>query len=42
VAWRPFDEALAMSLDGRITDALTVIAIGRVALARATEAMSGP
>jgi 8-oxo-dGTP pyrophosphatase MutT (NUDIX family) len=42
VAWRPFDEVLAMTLDGRITDALTVIAIGRVGLVRATEAMSGP
>ncbi|CAN5527062.1 hypothetical protein BH20CHL7_BH20CHL7_18920 [soil metagenome] len=34
VAWISFDEALAMTLDGRITDALSVIAIGRVALAR--------
>lgn len=35
VRWVPFDEALAMTLDGRITDALTVIAIQRIALDRA-------
>jgi 8-oxo-dGTP pyrophosphatase MutT (NUDIX family) len=34
--WVPFDEALAMTLDGRITDAMSVIAIQRVALDRAT------
>lgn len=34
VRWLPFDEVLAMTLDGRITDALTVIAIQRVALDR--------
>lgn len=34
IRWVPFDEALAMTLDGRITDALSVVAIGRVALAR--------
>lgn len=34
VRWLPFDEVLAMTLDGRITDALTVIAIQRVALER--------
>ena len=28
----PFDEALAMTLDGRITDAMSVIGIQRVAL----------
>jgi 8-oxo-dGTP pyrophosphatase MutT (NUDIX family) len=33
--WLPFDEALAMTLDGRITDAMTVIAIERLALQRA-------
>ena len=33
--WMPFDEALAMTLDGRITDAMTVIAIERLALERA-------
>jgi 8-oxo-dGTP pyrophosphatase MutT (NUDIX family) len=30
----PFPEALAMTLDGRITDALSVVALQRVALAR--------
>lgn len=34
VRWVPFDEALAMTLDGRITDAMSIIAIQRVALAR--------
>ena len=33
--WVPFDEALAMTLDGRITDAMSVVAIQRVALERA-------
>jgi 8-oxo-dGTP pyrophosphatase MutT (NUDIX family) len=32
--WEPFDEALAMTLDGRITDALSIIALQRVALER--------
>ena len=32
----PFDEAFAMVLDGRITDAMSVVAIQRVALDRAT------
>jgi len=32
--WLPFDEALAMTLDGRITDALSIIGLQRVALAR--------
>jgi 8-oxo-dGTP pyrophosphatase MutT (NUDIX family) len=36
VRWVPFDEALAMTLDGRILDALTVVAIQRVALDRLT------
>ena len=31
----PFDEALSMTLDGRITDILSVVAIQRVALDRA-------
>ena len=35
VRWVPFDEALAMTLDGRITDAMSVIGIQRVALERA-------
>jgi 8-oxo-dGTP pyrophosphatase MutT (NUDIX family) len=34
VRWVPFDEALAMSIDGRITDVMSVAAIQRVALAR--------
>jgi 8-oxo-dGTP pyrophosphatase MutT (NUDIX family) len=33
--WVPFDEALAMTLDGRITDAMSLIGIQRVALERA-------
>ena len=32
--WVPFGEALAMTLDGRITDAMSVVAIQRVALER--------
>jgi 8-oxo-dGTP pyrophosphatase MutT (NUDIX family) len=32
--WVPFEEALAMTLDGRITDAIAIIGIGRVALER--------
>ena len=35
VEWVPFATALAMVLDGRITDALTVIALQRVAIDRA-------
>ena len=38
VRWVPFDEALAMTLDGRITDALSVVAIQRVALTGSTAA----
>jgi 8-oxo-dGTP pyrophosphatase MutT (NUDIX family) len=33
----PFDEALAMTRDGRITDMLSVVALQQVALARLTE-----
>jgi 8-oxo-dGDP phosphatase len=36
VRWVPFDEAFAMTLDGRITDAMSVVAIQRVALDRLT------
>jgi 8-oxo-dGTP pyrophosphatase MutT (NUDIX family) len=36
VRWLAFDEVLAMTLDGRITDALTVMAIQRAAIARLT------
>jgi ADP-ribose pyrophosphatase len=32
--WVPFDEALAMTFDGRITDAMSIIAIERHALTR--------
>ncbi len=35
VRWVPFDEALAMTRDGRITDAMSVAAIQRFALDRA-------
>jgi 8-oxo-dGTP pyrophosphatase MutT (NUDIX family) len=34
VRWVPFDEVLRMTFDGRITDALTVLGIHRVALER--------
>jgi 8-oxo-dGTP pyrophosphatase MutT (NUDIX family) len=34
VRWVPFDEALAMTRDGRITDVMSVVAIQRVALDR--------
>lgn len=34
VRWVPFDEALAMTLDGRITDALAILGLQRVALDR--------
>ncbi len=37
VRWLPFDEVLAMTLDGRITDALTVLAVHRLALDRHVE-----
>jgi 8-oxo-dGTP pyrophosphatase MutT (NUDIX family) len=37
VRWVPFEEALAMTLDGRITDAMAIMGIQRVALDR-----SGP
>jgi 8-oxo-dGTP pyrophosphatase MutT (NUDIX family) len=35
VRWLPFDEVLAMTLDGRISDAMTVLAVERLALLRA-------
>lgn len=34
VQWVPFEEALAMTFDGRITDALSILGIWRVALDR--------
>jgi 8-oxo-dGTP pyrophosphatase MutT (NUDIX family) len=36
--WVGFEEALAMALDGRITDALSIVGIQRVALARLSAA----
>jgi 8-oxo-dGTP pyrophosphatase MutT (NUDIX family) len=39
--WLPFSDVLAMTLDGRIHDVLTVIAVERVALARSIAAVSG-
>jgi 8-oxo-dGTP pyrophosphatase MutT (NUDIX family) len=41
VRWVAFDEALAMCLDGRITDAISVAAIQRVALARMAALLGG-
>jgi hypothetical protein len=41
VRWVAFDEALAMTLDGRITDALSVVGLQRVALARLGAATTG-
>ncbi len=38
VRWVRFDEALEMTLDGRITDAMSVLGIQRVALLRAADA----
>jgi 8-oxo-dGTP pyrophosphatase MutT (NUDIX family) len=35
VRWVPFDEALAMTADGRIADAVSIMGIQRVALRRA-------
>ena len=34
VRWVPFDEVLAMTLDGRISDAMTILAVHRAAIAR--------
>ena len=36
VRWLPFEDALAMTLDGRITDAMSVVGIQRLALERMT------
>jgi 8-oxo-dGTP pyrophosphatase MutT (NUDIX family) len=36
IRWLAFDEALAMTTDGRITDAMTILGLQRVALERAT------
>lgn len=35
IRWLPFAEVLAMTLDGRITDVMTVVAVERMALLRA-------
>jgi 8-oxo-dGTP pyrophosphatase MutT (NUDIX family) len=40
VRWVAFDEALAMTLDGRITDAMTIMGIQRIALERVRRAGS--
>jgi 8-oxo-dGTP pyrophosphatase MutT (NUDIX family) len=37
IRWLPFDEVLTMTLDGRITDALTVLAVQRIAIERVAE-----
>ena len=34
VRWVPFDEALAMALDGRITDSMSMLGLQRLALVR--------
>jgi 8-oxo-dGTP pyrophosphatase MutT (NUDIX family) len=41
IRWLPFADVLAMTLDGRITDAMTVVAVERLALRRALEATGG-
>jgi 8-oxo-dGTP pyrophosphatase MutT (NUDIX family) len=41
VRWVAFDEALAMALDGRITDAMSIVGLQRVALARLGAATMG-
>ena len=41
VRWLPFADVVAMTLDGRITDAMTVVAVERLALLRALEAPRG-
>jgi 8-oxo-dGTP pyrophosphatase MutT (NUDIX family) len=42
VRWVSFDEALTMTLDGRITDAMSIMGIQRVALERLGAADGGP
>ena len=34
IRWLPFEEVLAMTLDGRISDVMTVVAVERLALLR--------
>jgi len=38
IRWMPFADVLAMTLDGRISDAMTVVAVERLGLQRAREA----
>ena len=42
IRWLPFADVLAMTLDGRISDAMTVIAVERLALIRAASPSSDP
>ncbi len=39
IRWLPFEDVLAMTLDGSISDAMTVLAVERVALFRARAAL---
>jgi 8-oxo-dGTP pyrophosphatase MutT (NUDIX family) len=41
IRWLPFNDVLAMTLDGRITDAMTVIAVERLALVRTLASLDG-
>jgi len=40
--WTPFAEVLEMTMDGRITDAMTVIAVERLALIRTLASLEDP
>lgn len=42
IRWRPFNEVLAMTMDGRITDAMTIMAVQRAALVRLTTTDDDP
>jgi ADP-ribose pyrophosphatase len=42
VRWLPFDEVLAMTMNGQITDAMTILAVQRAALARLTASGDDP
>jgi len=42
IRWLPFDEALAMTIDGRITDAMTIMGLQRIALERAQPTTGSP
>jgi 8-oxo-dGTP pyrophosphatase MutT (NUDIX family) len=41
IRWLPFDDVVAMTADGRITDAITIMGVQRIALERATAARAG-